>query len=81
MLAITIGFILLAVLSPLCVIAAYRQGVKDRAAISRGEAPAPIVRLPKRTPPRSALDERYDAILRNIDVFDGTENRQREVRK
>ena len=61
----------------------YRAGFDDgRRTGGTGKIPErkPIIRLPKAEKPIENSPY-YDDILRNIEVYDGTENGQREVRR
>ena len=59
----------------------YRLGLRDGLRAARGEAPVPVGtgggRAKAGQP--TAEQKRYDAILANIDAYDGTEKGQREV--
>lgn len=74
-----IGFIILALLCPLLVLIAYRQGVKDRQSIDRGEAIQPVIPAHKRRE-ASIEDVRLQTLLNNINAYDGTERGQTEIK-
>ena len=59
----------------------YREGFDDgRSQTGKVPERKPIIRLPKADKPIENSPY-YDDILRNIEVYDGTENGQREVRR
>ena len=64
-----------------CVIAvwAYRQGIKDGMRAKDGNAPAEIIKKPGVKPIESNEIKRLNAILANIDAYDGTAAGQKEV--
>ena len=73
-----IGFVLLSILSPILVLIAYRQGVKDRIQQDNKEPLQPFFNLPKSSK-MSKEDIQVQTILDNIDAYDGTGAGQKDV--
>lgn len=73
-----IGFVLLSILSPILVLVAYRQGVKDRIQQDKKEPLQPFFNLPKSSK-MSKEDRQTQTILDNIDAYDGTGAGQKDV--
>lgn len=65
------------VLGVLCV-GCYRMGLRDGMRAKDGAPPAPIRRESARV---KADNSRYDAILKNIDAYNGTSAGQKKVNK
>lgn len=75
-----IGFVLLALLSPVLVLIAYRQGVKDRVQQDKGQQLQPFFNVPKSSKPSKA-DTMMQTLLDNINAYDGTSHGQKDVSK
>jgi hypothetical protein len=75
-----IGLILMGIISPILVLLAYRQGIKDRQNVNEGKPLAPIMPKPKPIVHQTKLDAKYAQILSNIDNYDGTTAGQKEVK-
>lgn len=75
-----IGFVVLALLSPVLVLIAYRQGVKDRVQQDKGQALQPFFNVPKSAKPNKA-DAMMQTLLDNINAYDGTSQGQKDVSK
>lgn len=73
-----IGFVLLSILSPILVLIAYRQGVKDRIQQDKKEPLQPFFNVPKFSK-LSKEDVQTQTILDNIDAYDGTGTGQKDV--
>jgi hypothetical protein len=73
-----IGFVLLALISPVLVMIAYRQGVKDRIQQDKSEPLQPFFNV-THSPKQSREDTRIQTILDNINSYDGTERGQKDV--
>ena len=73
-----IGFVLLSILSPILVLVAYRQGVKDRIQQDNKEPLQPFFSVPKSSK-MSKEDRQAQTILDNIDAYDGTGAGQKDV--
>ena len=72
-----IGFMIISVISPILVLIAYRQGIKDKVQVEKKEQLQPFF-SPK--PQKVKVDPKTKVILSNIDNYDGTDNNQREVK-
>ena len=57
----------------------YRLGLRDGLRAGRGEAPRLLPQRAAKAGPVPLEQQRYDAILANIDAYDGTARGQREV--
>lgn len=57
----------------------YRLGLRDGLRAGQGEAPRLLSQGTAKTGPVPPEQKRYDAILANIDAYDGTARGQREV--
>lgn len=75
-----IGFVALALLSPVLVLIAYRQGVKDRIQQDKQAPLQPFFNVHKPTE-TSKCDIRTQSILDNINAYDGTSMGQKDVTK
>lgn len=65
----------------LFLLAAYRKGLRDGLKISRGKEPEPVILSEKKRTEGTQLDARTEAILRNIDSYDGTNTGQKKVKE
>ena len=74
------AIIALSLLTPLLVIVAYRQGIKDGRAIISNEPLQPLVE-PPRVSHDDIEDKRYSQILSNIDNYTGDSAGQKKVSK
>lgn len=57
----------------------YRLGLRDGLRAGRGKAPEVILSPQAKADKPTPEQRRYDAILANIDAYDGTANGQKEV--
>ena len=70
--------ILAAILGGLFLVAAYRIGLRDGMRLKSGREPEAIIKeRPKSRPTKE--DKRINAILSNIDAYDGTGKNQKEI--
>ena len=63
----------------IAVLSAYRQGIKDGMRMKDGKEPVDIIKKPVTKPKESKEIKRLNAILANIDSYDGTAAGQKEV--
>ena len=75
----TYGLIGLSLLTPLLVILAYRQGIRDGQAIHTKEPFRPLIRPLQRATEPDKESERLVKILANIENYDGSGKGQRRV--
>jgi hypothetical protein len=73
------ALITLSLFSPLLVILAYRQGIKDGRAIISNTPLRPLIQ-PPRAPKDNPEAVRLDKILANIDNYDGTGKGQEVIK-
>lgn len=73
------GLMLLAAALGAMLVICYRQGLKDGMAVGEGKPLEPVLQLTANKEEESPENERYNALLRNIDAYDGTGAGQEEV--
>ena len=62
----------------ICIVAAYRIGLRDGMRLKSGREPEAFIKeRPKGRPTKE--DKRINAILSNIDAYDGTGKNQKEI--
>ena len=63
-----------------CAAMCYRAGLRDGLAVSRNTDPGPVLPERKPNPPEETeQDKRIDAILANVEAYDGTGIGQEDV--